>query len=747
MFKPGHLLLLLHLLHLLITLSSSHSPSNSSPSLLSPFVLDDDGGQFCNGTDIPFPFGISGYMPLAPGFNITCKQGNSNLQTSPPRLSLLSDELPIIDISVNDGFLRVNLGPINWLCDSRFAEEPNNYGDLLKDSPFTFSSTQNVLTVIGCDAMVFLHQQVNDKTVNRSCVSFCESTESVVDGFCSGVGCCQASLPENLKSFHLDFKSIRNMTGSNVTNMLCGRAFILEQKAFEFSAKDLNGVVEGGALRSVVLNWSIGNKSCEEARRSGADSYICSERSACNDSSTEVGYLCRCLEGYDGNPYIPDGCKDVDECSVNGTSPCTWKCSNFNGGYRCACPFGTTGDGKKQGSGCARVAPIEIALAAGLFLLLLLFVLGLLTYRKLRGRRVEKRKQKNFMRNGGLLLQQHLSVREVAAKIFTASELETATDNFSDNRILGHGGYGTVYKGTLSDGREVAIKKSKLVDETQIEQFINEMVILSQINHRNVVRLLGCCLETQVPLLVYEFISNGTLFDHMHSDSELKRSPLSWETRLRIAGETAAALAYLHKAASTPVIHRDVKSANILLDEEFTAKVSDFGASRLVPYNQTHVTTVVQGTLGYLDPEYFHTGLLSEKSDVYSFGVVLVELLTAEKPVSLSKSEEQRNLASYFVGLVKENRILEIVDRRVAKDAEPLSLSAAADLARRCLNVSGEDRPMMKEVAVELNALRSLLMLRSPPERHAAEEQSRCLLRPLNICRNDGENSMEQKLL
>ena len=325
-------------------------------------------------------------------------------------------------------------------------------------------------------------------------------------------------------------------------------------------------------------------------------------------------------------------------------------------------------------------------------------------------RKLMKIKQRFFQQNGGLILQQQLSRQDNSTnvvKIFTTEELEKATNNYDENLIIGRGGFGTVYKGFLPDDRIVAIKKSKRVDESQIEQFINEVVVLSQINHTNVVKLLGCCLETQVPLLVYEFVPNGTLFDYIHHESKVSIVP--WETRLRIAIESAEALSYLHSSASPPIIHRDVKSSNILLDGKHIAKVSDFGASRLVPLDQTQaIATMVQGTFGYLDPEYLHTSQLTEKSDVYSFGVVLMELLTGKKAISFDRPEEERSLALYFLSSLKENRLFEVLEKDIANEENAEQLKEVSNLAMRCLRLKGEDRPNMKEVAMELQGLRKM---------------------------------------
>ncbi|KAF8032680.1 hypothetical protein BT93_D1564 [Corymbia citriodora subsp. variegata] len=313
-------------------------------------------------------------------------------------------------------------------------------------------------------------------------------------------------------------------------------------------------------------------------------------------------------------------------------------------------------------------------------------------------------------------------------KLFTSMELDTATDHFNENRILGQGGQGTVYKGMLIDGTIIAVKKSKVIDIGQVEQFVNEIIVLSKINHRNVVKLLGFCLESEVPLLVYEFIPNGTLYQYLHDPN--REFPISWEMRLRIANEVAGALSYLHSAATIPVYHRDVKSSNILLDENYRAKVSDFGASRSITIDQTHLTTMVQGTIGYLDPEYYQTSQFTDKSDVYSFGIVLVELLTREKPISQLRAEEDRNLASYFIILMEENRLFDILDKEVLDHGENEEIIAVSNLVKRCLALHGRYRPTMKEVAMELERFQSL---RNPTIVQQNEEEIDCI-RTGSIC-------------
>ncbi|VAI36014.1 unnamed protein product [Triticum turgidum subsp. durum] len=346
---------------------------------------------------------------------------------------------------------------------------------------------------------------------------------------------------------------------------------------------------------------------------------------------------------------------------------------------------------------------IGVAAGAGL---VLLFLAVFFIMKKLKHGRSQMLKRKFFEQNRGQLLQQLVSQSAGIAErmIINLEELEKATHRFDKDLVVGGGGHGIVYKGILSNQHIVAIKKPKKVLKKEIDEFINEVAILSQINHRNVVKLYGCCLETEVPMLVYEFISNGTLYEHLHVEGP---KSLSWDDRLRIAIEAAKSLAYLHLAASAPIIHRDVKSANILLDDTLTAKVADFGASRYIPMDISGVTTRAQGTRGYWDPVYFYTGRLTEKSDVYSFGVVLVELLTRKKPFSYLSSDDE-SLVAHFATLFEKGQLPQILDPQVIEEGGK-KVEEVATIAVSCIKLSREDRPTMRQVELTLEGTHCML--------------------------------------
>ncbi|MED6185677.1 hypothetical protein PIB30_059400 [Stylosanthes scabra] len=294
------------------------------------------------------------------------------------------------------------------------------------------------------------------------------------------------------------------------------------------------------------------------------------------------------------------------------------------------------------------------------------------------------------------------STGEKPSRMFQLKEVKKATNSFSKDRILGSGGFGEVYKGELQDGTMVAVKKARVGNLKSTQQVLNEVAILSQVNHKNLVRLLGCCVEeSEQPLMIYEYISNGTLYDHLHGRY---RSFLDWETRLKVALQTAEALAYLHSAAHTPIYHRDVKSTNILLDNEFNAKVSDFGLSRLASPGLSHVSTCAQGTVGYLDPEYYRNYQLTDKSDVYSYGVVLLELLSSEKAIDFNRDPDCVNLVVHVSQHASNGTLLmEVVDQRlVCQERFGESIRMFSELALDCLREKKGERPSMKDIVQRL---------------------------------------------
>ncbi|XP_010424819.2 PREDICTED: wall-associated receptor kinase-like 20 [Camelina sativa] len=304
-----------------------------------------------------------------------------------------------------------------------------------------------------------------------------------------------------------------------------------------------------------------------------------------------------------------------------------------------------------------------------------------------------------------------------SSRIFTGREITKATNNFSKDNLIGTGGFGEVFKAVLEDGTITAIKRAKLNNTKGTDQILNEVRILCQVNHRSLVRLLGCCVDLELPLLIYEFIPNGTLFEHLHGSSDRTCKPLTWRRRLQIAYQTAEGLAYLHSAAQPPIYHRDVKSSNILLDDKLNAKVSDFGLSRLVDLtetanNESHIFTGAQGTLGYLDPEYYRNFQLTDKSDVYSFGVVLLEMVTSKKAIDFTREEEDVNLVMYINKMMDQERLTECIDPLLKKTANKVELQTMlqlGNLASACLNERRQNRPSMKEVADEIEYIINIL--------------------------------------
>ncbi|KAA8547154.1 hypothetical protein F0562_003580 [Nyssa sinensis] len=318
------------------------------------------------------------------------------------------------------------------------------------------------------------------------------------------------------------------------------------------------------------------------------------------------------------------------------------------------------------------------------------------------------------------------------------SKIKRATKNFDKRKMIGAGGFGKVYRGTLWNGMEVAVKRGEQEHGQGFPEFQTEILILSKIRHRHLVSLIGYCDERSEMILVYEFMESGTLRDHLYDSNKNSYRPstqcsLSWRQRLDICIGSAEGLHYLHTSSDGGIIHRDVKSTNILLDRHFVAKVADFGISRSGHLDQTYVSTDVKGSIGYLDPDYYGTQQLTKKSDVYSFGVVLLEVLCARPAINTSLPGEQVNLAEWAMSWQKRGKLTEVIDPRLVGDINPSSLRKFGETAEKCLRECGVDRPTMGDVLWDLKYALELQQTTVQKEPHEDSTIDASLQFPLNV--------------
>ncbi|KAL5834486.1 hypothetical protein ACOSQ4_013983 [Xanthoceras sorbifolium] len=311
--------------------------------------------------------------------------------------------------------------------------------------------------------------------------------------------------------------------------------------------------------------------------------------------------------------------------------------------------------------------------------------------------------------------------KNINAQTFTFRELASATKNFRQETLLGEGGFGRVYKGTLpTNGQVVAVKQLDRNGLQGNKEFLVEVLMLSQLHHEHLVKLVGYCADGDQRLLVYEYMSGGSVEDHL-LDIKEGQKPLDWKTRMKIAFGAAQGLEYLHDTANPPVIYRDLKSSNILLCENFSPKLSDFGLAKLSPAGDSNMpmTSRVMGTYGYCAPEYSRNGHLTVKSDVYSFGVVLLELITGRRAIDTTKPTDEQNLVSWAQPIFRDpKRFPDMADPLLNKQFPETGLNQAVAIAAMCLQEEPGARPLMSDVMTALSFLTNsadVIPAASPP--------------------------------
>ncbi|KAF3968436.1 hypothetical protein CMV_007674 [Castanea mollissima] len=418
----------------------------------------------CGDLQIPYPFGLTEgcYLSGTTGtteFLIDC---DKSLGKPQPK----TGDFLVTNISVEEGQIEIMMD-IDIDCYNKNGTPQTKLmrKRSLTNPIFTISHTKNELVSVGCDTYAYLRGFRNDRRFTSFCLSVCESKSDVVNESCSGIGCCQADIPGGLRNVTVETDSLNNHIDVWDFNP-CGYAFVIREDKFNFSSAYLTTL--NNKTLPVVLDWTIGSEKCDLGRNKSNE--ICGENSICVNLTYGAGYRCECKDGYRGNPYLDHGCQDIDECQVkdNNTCPSKQKCVNKPGGYDCLCIEGYHLEEPERvcvPDRSAGQSSLAIYLAVGLFSLLVLLMGYSWIYWGLKRRKLIKLKGKFFQQNGGLLLKQQLSNHQMSVettKIFTIEELKKATNNYDESRVLGQGGYGTVYKGVLSDNTIVAIKKSKI---------------------------------------------------------------------------------------------------------------------------------------------------------------------------------------------------------------------------------------------------------------------------------------------
>ncbi|XP_024543084.1 wall-associated receptor kinase-like 20 [Selaginella moellendorffii] len=599
----------------------------------------------CGNATVPFPLSTDPSCGR-PDYAIMCRQGNLELQALNGRYSIQRIDRESRNIVISS----MPLAPAS--CTTLDAINPSpasgGSGGLALNQSQAFNVTSsNTILFLNCSS-ILLRSPLNCSS-SSVCHRYIDSTPSA--SACRGDNLCCSFTAGGSSTSH----TIRTRTDG----LGCSAYVSVVRMDQSLDPRQWSYGVELGWAPPRELQCGGEGDDCD------------TEDSSCRMDSTSGDFRCLCDPGYVWN-------SDEGVCSST------------------AC----------NGAGCSRSnnAILIAGLASGGAVLAAILATALFVVHKRRSRRAMKRANRAqelalIMSNAG---------GGKTSRIFTAGEMKRATNNFSKERLLGTGGFGEVYKGTLDDGVVVAIKLAKLGNIKGRDQVINEVRVLSQVNHRNLVRIWGCCVDTGEPLVVYEYIPNGTLYEWLH----VGRGFLDWRSRLRIALQTAEGLAYLHSAAYPPIYHRDVKSSNILLDNSLVARVCDFGLSRLAEPDLSHVSTCAQGTLGYLDPEYYRKYQLTDKSDVYSFGVVLLELVTSQKAIDFSRDQDDINLAMYVIARTERGDVMDVVDKRLLdfhngdnafEVVTRETIVGVVMLALNCLRESKDERPTMKEVSDELN--------------------------------------------